>query len=180
MRIEKIAKARPSAILLREKDLSEEAYFELAREVMQICKEYDTPCILHRFFQGAEALGADAIHLPLGVLTENFARVRNSFRILGASCHSLDEAKLCERFGASYVTAGHIFETGCKMGLPGRGLGFLRDVIAAVKIPVFAIGGIGAENVQSVKAAGARGVCVMSGAMTCENALEYINKLKEI
>lgn len=179
-RIEKIARAKPSALILREKDLKKEEYLSLARETMGICARYGTPVILHNFFEEADFLGAEAVQLPLPVLEEQFASVRRTFRVLGASCHSVAEALQCEALGCDYIVAGHIFDTDCKKGLPGRGLEFLRGVCERVKLPVFAIGGITAENVGAVKAAGARGVCVMSGAMICENVQEYINKLRNI
>ena len=63
------------------------------------------------------------------------------------------------------MTAGHVFETDCKKGLPGRGLAFVQEVVQAVDIPVYGIGGICAANAPDVVRAGASGVCVMSGFM---------------
>ena len=70
-----------------------------------------------------------------------------------------------ERLGAAYVTAGHIFTTDCKKGLPPRGLEFLTDVVNAVKIPVYGIGGIDEENITKIMECGAAGGCMMSGFM---------------
>ena len=89
------------------------------------------------------------------------------FRILGASCHSPADAWEAQRLGYTYITAGHVFATDCKKGLPPRGLDFLREVCRSVDIPVYAIGGIRPENMAAVRAAGAAGGCVMSGLMTC-------------
>ena len=88
---------------------------------------------------------------------------RDAFQILGASCHSLEEAVEAENLGCTYITAGHIYETDCKKGLPGRGIGFLKKICETVSVPVYAIGGIGAENIQEIKNAGAAGGCIMSG-----------------
>ena len=71
--------------------------------------------------------------------------------------------------GCTYITAGHVFETDCKKGLPGRGVDFLRNVCAAVDIPVYGIGGIDADNIALVRDAGARGACLMSSLMVSEN-----------
>ena len=68
--------------------------------------------------------------------------------------------------GASYVTGGHIFATDCKKGVPPRGLDFLKAVCSSVNIPVYAIGGINGDNINSVLNAGASGACIMSGLMT--------------
>ena len=96
--------------------------------------------------------------------------------MLGASCHSVAEAVEAERLGCTYITAGHIFDTDCKKGVPGRGLSFLQEVCETVRIPVYAIGGVTHENFPEVKRVGAAGVCVMSGLMTCGNVEDYIDK----
>ncbi len=168
-RLEKLAAARPKGIILREKDLSESDYLQLAREAMQICGRYQTRCILHTYVRAAQALGAEAIHLPMEILRGLPKEVRASFPILGASCHSSAEAVEAEQLDCTYITAGHIFETDCKKGLPGRGLDFLRSVCEIVSIPVYAIGGIRPETVGSIRDAGAAGICLMSHMMRCSD-----------
>ena len=91
------------------------------------------------------------------------------FEVLGASCHSVEDALEAQSLGCTYITAGHVFETDCKKGLPGRGLDFLRNVCAAVDIPVYGIGGIDADNIVLVREAGASGACLMSSLMVTEN-----------
>ena len=80
------------------------------------------------------------------------------------------------------MTAGHIFATDCKKGLPPRGLDFLKNVCDAVEIPVYAIGGINIASsddstaynampdisvprLAEVMECGAAGGCIMSGMM---------------
>ena len=111
----------------------------------------------------------DAIHLPLPVLKSLSGQQRRNFRVLGASCHTVEEAREAERLGCTYITAGHIFYTDCKKGLAPRGLHFLQRVCREVSIPVWAIGGICPDNFHLVKGAGARGGCVMSALMSCED-----------
>lgn len=69
--------------------------------------------------------------------------------------------------GADYLTAGHIYQTDCKKGVPPRGLSFLREVCREIEVPVYAIGGIGLckAQIEEVMAAGAKGACIMSGMM---------------
>lgn len=165
-RIEEIASSHPAGIILREKDLSEADYALLAEQVLEICQRYDTPCILHNFYQIAIRLGCRRIHLPLPVLGALTDGEKAAFDIIGASCHSMEDALSAVQLGASCVTAGHIFDTYCKKGLPGRGIPFLKDLCASVPIPVYAIGGISLANIASVKEAGAAGACMMSSFMT--------------
>jgi thiamine-phosphate pyrophosphorylase len=92
-------------------------------------------------------------------------RMFTTGRRLGVSVHSISEALEAELLGATYLIAGNIYETDCKKGLPGKGLEYLRDVCAAVSIPVYAIGGITKERLLEIKQAGAAGGCMMSGMM---------------
>ena len=69
--------------------------------------------------------------------------------------------------------------TDCKKGLEGRGLGFLRDVVEAVSIPVYAIGGITPENINDVRNIGASGACIMSSSMTCKSPKDLIMAFKK-
>lgn len=179
MRLEKLAAARPKGIVLREKDLSPESYKRLAQSALDICKRYNVPCILHGFWQVAKALQAKAVHLPLPVLRTLSPEEREGFGILGASCHSTREAMEAQKLGCTYITAGHVFETGCKKGIPGRGLDFLREVCQCVSLPVYGIGGIDKENIPQVRNAGAAGACVMSGAMTCRDVFAYLAAFQE-
>lgn len=178
-RIEKIAAAHPAGIILREKDLSEEEYRNLAEQVLEICRKQETQCILHCFCDTAIELGCDAVHLPLSVLMNMDPEKRKKFRIMGASCHSGEDAVMAEKMGCTYITVGHIFDTDCKKGLPGRGLEFLKQVCQRVSVPVYAIGGITGTDMKKIRRTGASGACVMSGLMTCEDPKEYLEGFKE-
>jgi len=171
-RVEEIAANKPKGMILREKDLSEKEYKELAEHVLMICKKYDVPCMLHSFIDVAMELGAENIHLPLHILRKMDEKTKETFKIIGASCHSVEEAIEAERLGCTYITAGHVFVTDCKKGLAPRGLEFLQNVCKSVSIPVYAIGGISSENMDDVRKMGAAGACVMSGLMRCENVKE--------
>lgn len=166
-RIKEIAGTHPAGIILREKDLSEEDYARLAKKVLAVCREQETPCILHSFYRTAVRLECRRIHLPLPILRTLSEDDKAAFDVIGSSCHSREDALLAEQLGCTYISAGHIFDTDCKKGLPGRGLPFLKDLCSSVSIPVYAIGGITAENISSVRNAGAAGACIMSAFMTC-------------
>lgn len=176
IRIEKIAKEHPHGIILREKDLSKQEYLLLAKKVLGICKKYDTLCILHSHADIAKELNCTSLHLPLACLRALNMEAKNAFKTLGASCHSIEEAKEAESLGCTYIVVGHIFETDCKKGLKGRGLKFLSQVCTSVSIPVYAIGGIRSSNMVQILQSGADGVCVMSGIMTCDEPEQYLSK----
>ena len=178
LRIEKIAKQRPAAILLREKDLTEKEYALLAEKAAAVCAKHRTPLIYHSFADVALSHRAKAIHLPLPALRELTEEQKAAFRKIGASCHSVEDAVEAASLGCTYITAGHIFATDCKKGLPGRGLDFLEEVVRSVSLPVYAIGGINSENIEEIKRTGAAGACVMSGPMRCNDIKEYFQQFK--
>lgn len=163
--IRRVAKSRCDAIILREKDMTEEDYHMLAQQILTITKEYPIPCILHTFTETALDLHVSAIHLPLADLLSLPAKKLTHFSTIGVSVHSVPEAITAFHAGATYLTAGHIFATDCKKGVPPRGLDFLQSVCKAVPIPVYAIGGITTENTNDCILAGAKGVCKMSSYM---------------
>ena len=65
--------------------------------------------------------------------------------------------------------AGHIFATDCKKGLEPRGTEFLKNAVSSVDIDVYGIGGISPENIGKIQNTGAKGGCIMSGFMKCDN-----------
>lgn len=164
--MERVCKPHPRAVILREKDLSEEEYAELAVQILTLCKQYQVPCMLHTYLETARKLQHPYIHLPLFLLRENSENL-GDFLAVGCSVHSVEEAKEAQKLGATYLTAGHIYTTDCKKGLPPRGLDFLREICNAVTIPVYAIGGIhaGTRQIQEVMDCGASGACIMSEMM---------------
>ena len=170
-RLARIAAQGPRAIVLREKDLAAEEYAKLARKVMGIGRQYGVPVILHGQAAVAQGLKADGLQLPLPQLRQLSPAERSAWQVLGTSCHSLDEVEEAQRLGCSYLVAGHIYETDCKQGLPGRGLDFLQAACQASALPVYAIGGITPARLAAVLAAGAAGACVMSGLMQGETWL---------
>lgn len=178
--IQRLAAAGADSIVLREKDLSEEEYIRLAEKVITVCRQYPVRLTLHFFYRAAIRLGTDRIHLPLYVLEQMSDSEKRHFSVIGVSCHSAEEAVRAQKLGAGYITAGHIFPTDCKAGLAGRGLDFLRDVKDHVSIPVYAIGGISAENAASVIENGADGICIMSALMKERDPAGLISTLRRV
>ena len=177
--IARLAESPVQAIVLREKDLPENDYERLASGVLALCRSRRKPCILHTYTGAAVRLGCRRIHLPLALLRELPEETRQHFDTIGVSVHSVSEAVEAAGQGASYVTAGHIFDTDCKAGLPGRGLDFLRQVCSRVSIPVYAIGGITPNRMPAILEAGARGGCMMSSLMRCADPTDYLQRCVE-
>ena len=159
------------ALTLREKDFNKNEYLKLIEEIYPICQKYKINLILHQNYDLNldDKYNIEGIHLSYSIfksLNENIkAELIKKYKRIGVSVHSLNEAKEVESLGASYVVAGHIFETDCKKGLEPRGLKFIEDLSSALSIPIFAIGGIDEKNSLSVINSGAFSICMMSTLM---------------
>ena len=159
------------ALTLREKDLDKNKYLNLVKKIYPICKKYGIDLILHQNYDLNldEKYKIEGIHLSYDNFKSSNKNIREElikkYKRIGISIHSIDEAKEVENLGATYVVAGHIFETDCKKGLKPRGLNFIEELSSILTIPIFAIGGINEENSNLVLNSGAFGVCMMSSLM---------------
>ena len=159
------------ALTLREKDLDKNEYLNLVEKIYPICKKYGIDLILHQNYDLNldEKYNIEGIHLSYEIFKSLNKNIREKlikkYKRIGVSIHSLEEAKDVENLGATYVVAGHIFETDCKKGLEPRGLNFIKELSSVLTIPIFAIGGINEENSSLVLNSGAFGVCMMSSLM---------------
>ena len=159
------------ALTLREKDLDKNEYLNLVKKIYPICKKYGIDLILHQNYDLNldEKYNIEGIHLSYEIFKSLNKNIREKlikkYKRIGVSIHSIDEGKEVESLGATYVVAGHIFETDCKKGLKPRGLNFIEELSSILTIPIFAIGGINEENSNLVLNSGAFGVCMISSLM---------------
>ena len=154
-------------IQIREKDLEARQLAELVRLAVHDTRETGVRILVNDRLDVALAAGAAGVHLgEMSSPVEKIAEWRRSvgpieFQI-GASCHSIETARAAERSGADYVFFGPVFVTPSKAALgPPQGIGRLREVCAALRIPVLAIGGVNLENAASCMEAGAAGVAAI-------------------
>ena len=166
--IKRVCELQPQAIILREKDLTEDDYTMLLSQIQPICADEGIALIPHTFVRSDRELGFHSIHLPLHLLEKySLTDGLQNFATIGTSVHSVEDAHRAQTLGATYLTAGHIYATDCKKGLAPRGISFLKEVCQSVTIPVYAIGGIknNPEQLRELSETGASGACIMSGMM---------------
>jgi len=123
------------------------------------------------------------VHLPeKGFLIERTRR-RTACQLAGKSVHSLKAALEAEKEGADYIIYGHCYETDSKKGMPPNGIKTLQEIKQAVKLPVYAIGGISEDKVAGLYECGADGICIMSGIFAAGSpklaAKKYQERCKE-
>jgi thiamine-phosphate pyrophosphorylase len=141
-----------------------------ARAIRDLCRAHDALFFVNDHVDLALAIDADGVHLgrsdlPLSLVRPWFP----SGFLLGASTNTVEEAQQAEREGATYVAVGSIFATATKEDTRPAGLERLREVRAAMSLPLVAIGGIGEENVDAAIAAGADAVAVISAVCQADD-----------
>lgn len=174
--LEKVTKLHLHALILREKDLTDDAYESLAKKVFDLCKREDITFFLHTKIEIARKIGCQNIHLSIPVLkglseTEKKA-LTEDFCEISISCHSMEDVEIAMAGGATQIILGTIFETECKKGVLGKGVEFVREICQKCPLPVYAIGGMNLQRLPLVIDAGAAGCCMMSGFMQTTKPLQ--------
>lgn len=152
-------------VQFREKDLSDEEARTLANVAADACKRHNGVLVINDRLQLARELGS-GLHVSEARL-EQLPSLRRSLgmeSLLGISCHSQENAIHAKEFGADYVVFGSVFETPSHPDIRPAGLATLRQVCEAVNIPVYAIGGINADNAKDCFENGAYGIAAIRAA----------------
>ena len=167
------------AIQLREKDLSGRDLFSLAEKVCKLCQAYNAALFINDRID--VVLAVDAAGVQLGQTSLSVVTTRALLgpqKIIGASTHSLQEARKAEQNGADFVLFGPVYFTASKAayGAP-QGLPALKTIVDNISLPVYAIGGIKPENIESTKKLGVRGVALISAIVSAESPKEAAAKM---
>lgn len=167
------------AVQLREKDLGGRELFLLAEKTKKLCDRYGADLFINDRIDVALGVDAEGVHLGDASIPPAAAReLVGKEKLVGVSTHSLKEAKEAERAGADFVLFGPVYFTPSKAayGSP-QGVSALKEAVEKTSLPVYAIGGIKAENISAVKGAGVRGVALISAVMSAadpKRAAEHI------
>ncbi|HUG54442.1 MAG TPA: thiamine phosphate synthase [Vicinamibacteria bacterium] len=155
-----VARAGVDAVQVREKDLHDGALRALAAAVREALGPEAARVFVNGRPDVALAAGAHGVQLPEDGLP--VAGVKDAFPslVVGASCHSVEAVRRAADEGADFVLLGPVFAT------PGKearalGIGVLAAAVSAVRIPVYAIGGVTPDAVATLRAAGARGAAAI-------------------
>jgi thiamine-phosphate pyrophosphorylase len=165
--IRSVAAAGVDWIQIREKDMGARSLVELVRLAIEGTRGTGARILVNDRLDVALAAGATGVHLgEMSLSVETVVEWRRSagraeFHI-GVSCHSIEAARAAERDGADYIFFGPVFATPSKAAFgPPQGIKSLREICAAVRIPVLAIGGVNLENASSCIASGAAGIAAI-------------------
>ena len=152
-----------TVLQLRLKDRTTREIVDEGRPYRHLCALHGVMFVVNDDCEAAVELGADGVHL--GREDRGLEASVEAGLLVGTSAAGVEEALNGERAGAGYIGAGPVWETPTKPDAdPAIGLAGLKEICAAVSIPVVAIGGVDARNAADCIAAGASGVAVVRAA----------------
>jgi len=177
--IEDALKGGATIIQLREKNLDEASFVEEAIEICELCHRYNVPLIINDDVDVALKSGADGVHVGIEDMpvAEVRKRVPADF-IIGATCKTVEQAKIAEAAGADYMGVGAVFPSPTKTNAIRITNDQLREIVSAVSIPAVAIGGISRKNVLEIAGSKVSGVAVVSAIFGAENIEAATAELK--
>ena len=168
--VEDALKGGATCVQLREKELEDEAFLQEAMEMKALCEKYHVPFFVNDNVEIAVKCKADGIHVGQSDMAA--VKVRQQVgedMMIGVSVHSVEEALEAVRNGADCLGVGAMFSTSTKTDADVLTKEVLRDICAAVDVPVVAIGGISKENILELKGTGADGVALVSAIFAAED-----------
>lgn len=178
--IEDALKGGVTIVQLREKSLDDESFVKEAIEVKELCHRYNVPLIINDNVSVALKSGADGVHVGLeDTPVSEIRKVVPRDFIVGATCKTVEQAKIAENSGADYMGVGAVFPSSTKENALRITTEQLKEICSSVSIPAVAIGGITAENVMEIKGGGIAGIAVVSAIFSAENIEKATQELKK-
>ena len=178
--IEDALEGGATIVQLREKKMDEASFVAEAIQVRDLCHKYNVPLIINDNVDVALKSGADGVHVGIedAPVAEIRKRVPADF-IIGATCKTVEQAKIAEAAGADYMGVGAVFPSPTKTNAVRITNEQLREIVSSVSIPAVAIGGISYDNVCEIKGSSVSGVAVVSAIFGAEDIEQATTLLKE-
>ena len=166
---------------VREKKLGDEDFLEEAKQIAALCKRYGVPLFINDNVDVAIACGAEGVHVGQEDMAASKVREKiGDGMMLGVSVHTVEEALKAVENGADCLGVGAMFSTSTKANADVLPKETLRDICAAVDIPVVAIGGISESNIMQLSGTGVDGVALVSAIFGAEDIESECRTLKAL
>ncbi|MEO6030940.1 MAG: thiamine phosphate synthase [Burkholderiaceae bacterium] len=177
--VEAAVRGGASCVQLREKTLETRAFVERARALKVVLAPLGVPLIVNDRLDVALAACADGVHVGQADMPPSVVRCLMPAALIGLSVETLEQLRAAEREPVDYLGVSPVFATATKPdAAPALGLDGLRAMRALTRRPLVAIGGIDADNVAGVMAAGADGVAVVSALCAAPDPFDAARRLR--
>ena len=151
-------------VQLRAKGLDKSAYIELAQAMLPLCHGHGAKLLLNAKLDWlADLPQADGIQLASTEIMALTERPIAQDKLLGVSTHNAVELAKALKLKADFVLLSPVKPTSSHPGLPGLGWPRFADMVQAMPVPVFALGGLNDLDRAEAKKQGAQGVAAISG-----------------
>lgn len=171
-------------VQLRMKDATDDEVRNAAAEIQPLCKEHEAVFLLDDRVELAKELHADGVHLGKNDMPVDEARrILGEEYIIGGTANTFEDIERLARQGADYIGCGPFRFTTTKKNLaPVLGIDGYREIIekmikAGIDLPVVAIGGITADDIDAILATGVRGIAVSGTVLNADDPLAMMKKL---
>ena len=153
-------------IQLRDKSSCSKDLISYGKRLKRIAEKAGRLLIINDRVDICQIVNADGVHLGQNDISLKEARsILKKDRLVGISCHSVEEAAEADKQGADYIAIGPIFKSPTKPELKTRGVGLLKEVDRKLQSLIVAIGGINKYNVAKVVESGADIIAVASAIL---------------
>ncbi len=172
--IEAMIRGGVDLVQLRGKERAIDDLVDLAAELHELTARSSTPLIVNDHAEIARDVAVEGVHV--GQEDDSIEVVRQKAGrelLVGKSTHSLEQALVAQCEGADYIGFGPIFATPTKPDYAPIGLSDIKRVHAEVSLPIFCIGGINIDNLQSAIDAGAKRVVMVSALLKAHSIVDY-------
>lgn len=178
--VSKIKDLGADIIQLRDKESKKESILKEAYKLRKLLTNTQTLFIINDYIDIARIVDSDGIHLGQNDLSLKTARqLLGKDKIVGISCHNLNQAIAAQKNGADYISIGPVFSTPTKPGYKAVGLDLIRKVKKAVQIPFFVIGGINENNITEILSLGIKRAAICRAICQTKDIVSSIKNIRK-
>jgi thiamine-phosphate pyrophosphorylase len=178
-----LIEANVDVLQLRDKTMDDRTLLTRAKKLRSLTANSKTLFIMNDRPDIAIASDADGVHVGQDELpVHEVRRLVGAKMLVGVSTHSINQARRAMMEGANYIGAGPVFNSETKIFDAGKLLGVeqLKEIVAEIKIPTFAIGGINKENIQELIETGVKRVAIGAAITKAKEPMKSARELRQM
>ncbi|MDO5100999.1 MAG: thiamine phosphate synthase [Eubacteriales bacterium] len=178
--VEEALRGGVTVLQLREKNSLPHEKERLAKEVLHLCRQYRVPCLINDDVELAKGIEADGVHLGQSDMPPSQARnILGDGAIIGVTAKTVAQAEQAEAAGADYLGSGAMLVSATKTDALPLSRQKLIEIVRSTSLPVVAIGGLQADNLQILSGTGVAGAAISGGIFRAASIRQETETLKK-